>query len=369
MTILTDKNNDGAQALMERVLRDGQPIAEEYPLVFRREFPGRLLTLGDEGEVRCACAILVRDFVVDGTRVRGGLIGSVATDPDWRDRGLATRLLIEAEAALQIEGCVFALLWAEDPGFYLKRGYGPIGTENDFLIPPALAHGLPGGSELGEGVRIRAMQAADASAIHRLYERHPVRIARTVEETAALLGCPGMTILVLERGSEPVAYACLGRGHDLLDAIHEWGGEADDVLALVRAHLEQRELVSGDDGGLFLMAPPAATELNRRLVSLGALSKQGILGLGKVLDRTAAAALLDERLAPLGSAELVEADDGRPFRVRGPKQEGHVDDEGALALLFSVAQVRGEVEKFLVEFGLEQAQLPIEPFAWGLDSI
>ena len=55
--------------------------------------------------------------------------------------------------------------------------------------------------------------------------------------------------------------------------------------------------------------------------------------------------------------------------MRGPKQDGRLDDEGALALLFSVAQVRDDVAGFLASFGLEDARLPIEPFAWGLDSI
>ena len=45
----------------------------------------------------------------------------------------------------------------------------------------------------------RVATAEDAAAIHELYERHPVRVNRTAAETAALLDCPGMQALVLER--------------------------------------------------------------------------------------------------------------------------------------------------------------------------
>jgi GNAT superfamily N-acetyltransferase len=361
MNIVLENKEAPALELMQRVLRDGQPFADEYPLVFQAEFPGRVIALGEGEEVRSACAVLTREFLMDGTRVRGGLIGSVSTDPAWRDQGLATRLLMEAEAALQSEGCAFALLWADDPDFYLKRGYGPIGTEEDFLIPSALTSALP------RPAGVRPLTAADALAIHGLYERHVARVERTTDETAALMACPDMVTLGLERDGEVVAYACRGRGRDLPDFIHEWGGDSEDVLALIRAHLEQR--FPKEPGHLFLMAPTSASDLCYRLVTAGAKSQRGMLGLGKILDREAAVALLDERLGDAGKAELVEREDGCHFQIRGPEAGGHVDDDGVLAVLLGVTDVRDQVRSFLTEFGLQDAPLPIEPFAWGLDSI
>ena len=49
--------------------------------------------------------------------------------------------------------------------------------------------------------------------------------------------------------------------------------------------------------------------------------------------------------------------------------EPKIDDEGALGLLFGIAEVRPHVTAFLRRCGLEGARLPLEPFAWGLDSI
>ncbi len=349
--------------LLRRVLRNRAEFAAEYPLVFRSGFPGRLLALGERGEARSACALIARDFhLAGGLVLRGGLVGSVATDPAWRNRGLASRLLHEAEAALSAEGCAFALLWANDPDFYLRRGYCPIGVEHDFVVEGSVARALP----RAEGVR--ELAPGDAAAVHRLYAAHPVRVGRAPEETEALLGCPGMRTLVLERAGAVVAYACLGHGADLRDVVHEWGGAAEDVLALVREQFERR-FARAEPGRLYVMAPPGAQELRRGFAAAGAEPYLGFLGLAKLLDRGAVVRFLDERLRPEGGLSLAETPEGTRYLIRGPARESWIDDDAVLALLFPVSEVREKVEELLVDFGLAPGRLPLEPFAWGLDSI
>ncbi len=348
--------------LMERVLRSGGEIAAEYPLVFRDDFPGDVVAVGEGEEIRSAAAILQRDFLTPQGTVSVGLIGSVSTDPAWQGKGLATRVLIEAEAELERRGCHIALLWADDPKFYYARGYRPIGAEVDFVIPRELAKRLP----KAEGVR--PLEDADTEALHTLYARHPSRVDRSVDETDAMLACPGMSTLALERDGELVAYACLGRGFDLHDAIHEWGGAVDDVLALVRAHLEQR-YADGEPGRVFLMAPVGAAELLQRLDEAGTEGQVGVLGLAKVLSREACADLLDRALKPDGGAALETTEDDTRFAFRGTKSEGFLDDETLLAILFPAYGLDAEIQDFKEGFGLEGASFPLEPFAWGLDSI
>jgi hypothetical protein len=177
-----------------------------------------------------------------------------------------------------------------------------------------------------------------------------------------------MRTLVLERDGEVVAYACRGRGHDLRDAVHEWGGETEDVLSLVRAHLEDR-IENEEAGDMFLMAPVAASELRERLVALGAEHQRGFLGLGKILDRSAAARVLRSRIETAGQATLVETTQGPMYHLVGPEKEGYLDDDAILALLFPALEVRENVTEFLAEFALTDARLPVDPFVWGLDSI
>lgn len=350
-----------ARELMERVQRDGGSLAQEYPLVFDERFDGAHVAIGGEGAVESACTILARTFHVGDHQVRGGMIGSVSTDPDARGKGLGTRLVVEAEAALQVDGCAFVLLWGEDPGFYLKRGFCPAGVEYDFVIAVDEVDRLP------EVEGVRELGPADLEAVHALYCSHPSHVERTVEELRAMLECPGMTSLVLERDGQVVAYALRGRGLDLAEAVHEWGGAPEDVLGLVRAHVQRAS--DSDLRGLVLMVPGDATAMRVALGERGVPEHAGILGLGKILHRPTAAALIDGVLGEHGSCRVVATEDGERFEISGPKETGALDDNGALALLFPTIELRPAVEEFLARFGLIDTDLPMTPFVWGLDSI
>jgi GNAT superfamily N-acetyltransferase len=352
-----------ARDLLARVFATDQ-LAREYPLVFETGFGGETLALEEDGEVRAACTLLTREFRAGAHAFRGGLIGSVATDPAWRGRGLATRLLARAEETLRARGCLFALLWADEPRFYLERGYAPFGAERDFLLVSELVHDLPCPSG------VRALRAEDVAFLQRLHARHPSRVERSLEEFAALLAVPGMHTLVRERAAHPahpalpVAYACLGRGRDLSDALHDWAGEPEDVLALCSAHLMQR-FPGEEAGALFLMTPPSANELGYRLLRLGAVARNGILGLGKLLDVGAGSALLASALGAPGSVLW----DGATARLRGKRGTTELDLDALQALLFGGPEVADEARALCTQLGFERARLPLEPFAFGLDSI
>lgn len=362
MNTLLDVDVTRTREMMELVLRDGAPISPEYPLVFRKEMPGRLIAIGEGDQVRSACAILVRDLIMPGITLRVGLIGSVSTAPDFQRQGLATHVLVAAEAELQQQGCAVGLLWGDDPNFYYARGYRPVGAEVDISVPRESMERLP------KGDGIRSLRESDAAAVHAVYTRHDVRVDRLPIETEVLLTCPGMTTFVLERDGEVVAYACRDRGADLTDAIHEWGGDVDDVLALVRAHLRDR-FPDGEPGQLFLMTPSSAIEVRRRLEEAGASSRVGLLGLGKVLNRASAARLMDQTVGPGGRVDLVDSPAGACFHLRGPNGVTTIDEESWLALMLPAYGMHEEVAEFQQVFGLTGATFPLQPFVWGLDSI
>ena len=242
------KTRERAVSLMENVLRGGAEIEPEYPLVFGAAATGDVVAVEEEGDVRSACTTLVRDFLVDGHTLRGGLIGSVSTDPAYRRRGLATRVLLDAEEQLLREGCHFALLWADEPAFYQARGWRPMGVEIDYSIPAAMRSQLPRHDS------VRVAQDGDAAAIHGLYVTHGQRVDRSPAETELLLAVTGVEVLVAESAGQMVGYACMGRGEDLRHVVHEWAGSSEVVLALVRSHME-REMLRKEHGDVFLMTP------------------------------------------------------------------------------------------------------------------
>ncbi len=357
MRVAVQTESSGALELIERVLDAAGAIAREHPLFFGEAAPGRFVTLAEDdssGErVLSACAILPRELVTPQGIVRAGLIGSVATDPTTRGKGLATEVLARAETELAASGALFALLWADAPAFYEKRGWCAAGTEIDWLVSHDLAPALPSARE------VRPAREEDFAALHALYEQHASRVLRTGAETGSLLRSPHMRTLVLERAGALTAYACEGRGRDMQGVVHEWAGESEDVLALLRAHVE----TSGND--LMLLAPSGETALSPRLVALGCPRAPGVLGMAKLL-RLDRAALLIERLA--GEGARVREGLGGLF-VEGPRATVHVLPDAILDLLLGTRDERAQAAELEATTGLDLSRLPLAAFLWGLDSI
>ena len=350
--------SEEALRLMGRVLRDGADLAPEYPLVFGSVASGNVVALHEDGRVRSACAVLTRELAVAGHDLAVGLIGSVATDAEHRGRGLATRVLDAAETTLRDAGCLLALLWADEPEFYARRGYAEVGREVVVLLAPELADLLPSAS------RVRELDAArDADAVHSLYMRHRRRVRRSARETAASIAAPGVRTFVAECHGRVVAYACEGRGKDLAGVVHEWGGAPHDVQACLRAHLAAR---AGHDDALFLLAPHAENELVRSLVRVGASAFTGVLAQGKLLDPDGAL----ERIAAHSNTrlDLERVADDR-WRVAHGARAVELDAALLRELLVAPRARRDAVAKLERDLDTRFPGLPLAPFLWGLDSI
>lgn len=342
MSLRLYRESRSARALMGRVLRDGQDLGNEYPLVFGPQSIASIVVEEQDGAVRSTCAILPRTLIAGNERIRIGMIGSVATDPHWRNRGLAGRVLTAAEKELKESGAVFAVLWAEDASFYERRGWHVFGCEVDAVLPPTMLRSLPA----PKGVR--PMQPHDVPSIHGLYSRHSARVDRSEEETRALLACPGMEVLVCENDEQVLAYACLGRGGDLENVVHEWGGDARAVGMILRRLIELRH-TCGIEEDLFVMMPSSAEGLIRLLFDAGATLAKGVLGMAKILDEDAcrkalAASLGTEREITLPAEELLQA--WLPLKGDGTTRA-----------------------KLAQDLGLAGTPSAPPAFIWGLDSI
>jgi GNAT superfamily N-acetyltransferase len=362
MTAAALRDHRSEAAALELIARVHAPqggLAGESPLVFAPGSQARVFHRDADGAPRGGCVALVRELAVAEERLRVGLVGLVATDPAWRGLGIASAALADAEIWLADRGAALGLLWADDPAFYVARGWRPVGAEIDVWLPIELAGRLPA----AEG----AMPAspADHAAMHALYERHPQRVLRTTEESRALYACGSMEVCVLERGGAIAAYACRGRGRDLQNAIHEWAGDPDSVLALA-GHLLRSAARRGEPG-LVLMAPPSAALIARRLEALGARVETGILSMGKVLDRRAAAEALARNVEPAAAVRIEGA--GRDARVALEGMGDPLSDDSLLVLLASARGERADIDEFGRALALDCSRLPLTPFAWGLDSI
>jgi GNAT superfamily N-acetyltransferase len=349
-TIAIRTGIEPALDLMERVLRPAYPLAESYPLAFQEGFAGKVVQLADGQGTCCALVVMPCVCVVPGGAIKLGLIGSVVTDANHRRQGLASQALGAAEEYARREGCLATLLWADDPGFYLSRGYRAVGVEVDIPLPQEVLGRLPVAKQ------VRAYQDSDLRLVHVLHLSHPVRMHRSLEETRALMRVPGCNTLVALENDQVVAYASLGRGQDLGHVVHEWAGDPRAVLGLLRAHGERFYAEQPDhQPGLYVIAPEYPLSVTQALCDLGTEARRGVLGFGKLVDRAQA----EERIAAAANVDLARARDVlRDFSNR--------------ELLETLLPPRAESQNAIHiarALGGQANQIARFPFVWGLDSL
>jgi GNAT superfamily N-acetyltransferase len=342
--------------LVSSVMRGGHPIAD-CPLIFGASARGRFVRHDDdEGNPLSTCAILERRAVTSAGSFGLGLIGSVVTDPNARGKGYAREVLKVAEQTLGAESCAIAMLWADDPTFYQHLGWIPAGCELDYVLYPESAFFMP------DADHVRPATEADTIAIHELYLAHPERLERSLEETDALLGAPKMQIVVHEQGGEVTAYACLGRGDDLEQVVHEWGGTNEAMLACVRHFLDAR---GPEAAPLFLMVPPTREALVHMLDMIKTPGTVGVLGMAKIVNREAACQMLASVLPQGTSCRVVD----QTTVVEGPGGHIALGDRELLLTLMPPKANAEVVEVVEASIGMCIDALPFGPFVWGLDSI
>ena len=364
MNLTVNDPKTDALRLREAVLRDGRPIAAEYPLVFRAGFPGGVVVRragqgGASDSVVAACARLPRRLITPAASFTVGLIGSVATAPEHRGRGYGKEVLARAAGELAAEGAVMSLLWADDAGWYRDQGWIPVGTENVYVLARGLELLMP------EPEGLRRATAADHAAIHRLYTTQASRVDRTEAETSALLDGPGIRTFVAQRDGEVVGYASLGRGEDLRNVVHEWAGPIEVALSLFRAQLEASP---ESPDGIYVMVPPGARELISFFEFTRTPGAQGILCMAQLGNVEAAARLFSEVVPSDVRVRVVDVAAQR-IQLSGPQGSIILTGQEILLALCPPRGDRKVIEVIEQEVGAALTALPLQPFVWGLDSI
>lgn len=356
-TTPTTTRTDAALGLMQTVLRDGRPMAAEYPLLFGSDATGQVELIETEGEVASTCAWLRRDLVVGGLELPIALVGSVATRADLRGAGHGTAVVERAIARAAEAGAAIALLWADEPEWYQERSWVPFGTENVFVVNENNAFLLP------DAAGVRPMEARDLAAVHALYCTHEARVQRTEAETRTMLETPGVRALVREVDGEVTGYACVGRGEDLAHCVHEWAGSAEDVLPIVAAHWEAtRE----HNDRLFIMVPESKANFVAFFTFIRSLGAKGILAMARIADIHALARTFAQ-LTPETVTVQVAGD--QALALTGPSGTITLADHEVLLALCPPRGDRRVTTVVEAEIGVELPLLPIEPYAWGFDSI
>ena len=246
-------------------------IEEEYPSLFGSYPGGESLYVEKNNRVVSHVGHMAREFQHALFRFRFGMLGSVITDHRFRGMGMASSLLREALQELRRKGAILALLWSEHTEFYLPLGFHRAGRETDLRFAPERMPEQTG--------TVREFETQDLTSLWRLYQRHSLKIDRSLEELRALCRIPRTRIFVTERNGILTSYLAVNKGADFEGYIHEWGGELQDLQRNI-AHC-QRYLLP--EIKLTLIAP-ASVDLGP-VKQIAVEKLDGVVGLMKLLDR------------------------------------------------------------------------------------
>jgi predicted acetyltransferase len=289
-----------------------------------------------------------------------GGIGSVATHPDYRGRGLASAVIRDCIRIMEQSKCHLSVLWTQRHDFYRRLGYEAAGSEylfrakaSDFARVPCECEIVPYSPEY-------------LSAVIEIHERESLRTERTEKEYEAYLGIPKAKTLLATRGNTVTAYAVMGKGEDFRSCVHEWGGDSRDLLSLIRAFLYSSRLSE-----ILILTPAQESEFTQALRRMRLTRVFEYLAMMRVVDVEGFSSLLGRTLSSrLGvSFQILKRE--KDFRVKVGKEESVLGQEqGLVRLLFGPDLPSGLLRELSQKtLHMLESALPIPLFIWGFDSV
>ncbi|HID95748.1 MAG TPA: GNAT family N-acetyltransferase [Candidatus Latescibacteria bacterium] len=252
--------------MVNKVFRaKGGDMQAEFPHVFNAGNLSNLRVIVEDGQVVSHVGIVLRDVTIYGCRLTVGCIGVVATAEEYRGRGLASKLLIDAFARIEEAGGSLILI-SGGRGLYRRNGCVPVSRATHFEIPRSFAT-----KKADPKLVLKAFKPDEIPTVSALYRREPVRFLRPVEDYRYFLDS-GMAmdrpsgLWLIKRGSRAVAYAVVQRATtSAAPHIVEYAGDRRAIvesLAMIISY-------NGDTDTLNLSVPVADEPFRWQLKELG----------------------------------------------------------------------------------------------------
>ncbi len=173
--------------------------------------------------------IVYNHLSIEGAKVKVASFGGVCTHPDYRERGIASRLLNHCLSEV-IEAGAKLLIISGMRGLYRRIDSVPVGP---VWTASLKADSLPRATA---GLTARAAEASDWPALAVLHQAEPVRFLRSSRFYAGATAGGYSRAYVIEHDGAPVSYLCLSRIWDLphdapVRRFREYAGSRAALLA------------------------------------------------------------------------------------------------------------------------------------------
>jgi len=165
---------------------------------------------------------------------RVALIGAVATRDAFRGMGIGSKMMSEAIRRIDEQGCDWSFLWGSEHTFYARFGFHLEGTQRRALLSDLFMNDASrGGSHSGHSIEIQH------GFCDRIFEDFISRTDGIVFDRMDREWLSKQNTVQWLWTDQPFAYVAYERGMDLKEMVHEFGGDRDGVLKLLR-HLAER---------------------------------------------------------------------------------------------------------------------------------
>ena len=247
-------------------------IDSEYPTALTRNNIHNMRIITDDTHI--ISHAVMKPLIIKSPHLiyKMAAIGSIVTDPDYRNQGHSRTLLKDCLDLAQKQQCDAAILWTHLHDFYRKMNFELAGTEVSLIIDKPL-------TSANSDLRFSNDPKVAPEAIFRLYSNHTVTTVRTIEETRKYMNIPQSKIYTAwEKNGSLAAYAIEGKGADLGGYIHEWGGTVSKLIPLFNY------IYALNKTPLTVIVPRHSRQLIAQLEERGAQTHIGFLGMIKIIN-------------------------------------------------------------------------------------
>lgn len=201
----------------------GSSFFEDFPIWNPKFALKNVMTLGlFVNDQLIASAGLRKGERGDTRKLQLGMIGAVATLPEFRGKGLASSLIQALLEEAENQKLDLVILWGSERSLYKKFGFKLCGEQ--FTVPLWAIPPVP----------FEAFQfhRGWTPALFDKLQETSERLQLSAEDRPWFEAHKNVLWYYSGDVNSPKAYAALGRGIDLNSVIHEWGGEKTHLLPL-----------------------------------------------------------------------------------------------------------------------------------------
>lgn len=333
-------------------------IASEYPTALSTSNIHNMSIITDDDKI-ISHAVL-KTFVVKSPQAifKLGAIGSVVTDPNYRQQGHSTNNINKCIDLAQQQECDLVILWTDQFDFYRKFGFELAGYDYSYIFDSNKDF-------KNKTTRFVSGNNVDPAALSKLYSQHTVHAVRNTEDFRQFLKIPNSNLFTAwDQNNQLLAYAVEGKGLDLINYIHEWAGQAEVLVDLFQYIRNQKQQP------ITIMCPAHSVNLRKKLAEVSQLGHQGYLGMLKMVNIDALLTKVKKAFRAEGFDKVVFEKQSSGF-VFGFGTDLYTFDKEAdvLQLIFGPLNV-SQIDYISTDTKEKLSKLlPLPLWIWGWDSI